>query len=203
MPVLDNLRSDSIAQLPAVVGTTNSLRQALRRQPEVLRAQKALAQGALTFSEIQEFVENCLAHFHRGEHWPFDPAISALAVILESIPGEFPQSFLEDLAKIKASEMPRSPRIARQCLNERQLHLTRITQRGVILQPPQGEESQVLNLGYPSLTNSGYQYERQLHLTRITQGRVILQPPQGEESQVLNLGYPSLTNSGYQYEVPV
>jgi hypothetical protein len=98
-----------------------AMRIALQRTEEYQQFQAALRTDELTDADLQAFVESLMETFRRGQKFPYEVTLSFLAVGLEGLMSPFAQQFLSDLARVRLSELPLSPRVARTCLQYRSL----------------------------------------------------------------------------------
>lgn len=121
MSVLNDLDSEGLADLGATIGGAEALRLVLSQRPEVSAVRRALAEGALAFPDVRDFVSTLLMDLRRGERFPHDVALAALAVALEDHPGDHAAAYLEDLARTRIAELRASPIVAAACLRERRV----------------------------------------------------------------------------------
>jgi hypothetical protein len=117
--VLEQLKSDEFAVGVGFLSTPRSLRQFLTRSREVLAVREALRQGAISEDAIRRFVSSLMADFRRGERFPHELALAALAVALETRPSDFAEEFVQDLARLDLEELSLCVRVARECGQQR------------------------------------------------------------------------------------
>ena len=117
--ILDRLKSDEFALSVGFLSTSRPLRRFLRKTDEVAAIRNALSERALTDETIRSFVSNLMSDLRRGERFPHELALAALAVVVETRPTEFAEEFLHDLSALRLSEMSLCIRVARECLTHR------------------------------------------------------------------------------------
>ena len=117
--VLDRLASEEFALAAGFLSTPSSLRQSLRHAKEVHEIHDALKQGAIDDDTLREFVSRLMQDFRRGERFPHQLALAALAVAVERRPTDFAEEFLHDLARLQIAELSTAIRMARECLKHR------------------------------------------------------------------------------------
>lgn len=117
--VLDQIIADDFALAAGFLATPGALRRWLRRAPEVKAIREALRQEAITEDTLRRFVSSLLDDLHRGERFPHELAVAALAVVIESRATDFAEEFLHDLARLQLAEMSICIRVARECLKYR------------------------------------------------------------------------------------
>jgi hypothetical protein len=116
---LEQLCSEAFESAVCFVSTASAMRVLIRDTPEVRFLSGELAGGRLTELAIETFAKDLLASFRKGERYGYDNVFAAIAVLLESHPGDFADKFLHDLAALRSSEMPMATRMARHCLTIR------------------------------------------------------------------------------------
>ncbi len=117
--VLERLKSGEFALSVGFLSTPGPLRRFVRKTKEVERVQLALSQGAITEETIRSFVSDLMSDLHRGERFPHELPLAALAVVLETRPTGFAEEFLHDLSRLRLAEMSLCIRVARECLKHR------------------------------------------------------------------------------------
>lgn len=95
------------------------VRTQLRSNPVVRALGDDLRSGILTEQVIRGFIAELTQQFVRGQRFPGDTSLAALAVILESHHSNLADELLIDLARLKLPEMNLPARIARECLRHR------------------------------------------------------------------------------------
>jgi hypothetical protein len=103
----------------AFYSTPPSLRRQLTRCPEVARIKAALRDGTLPEATVRRFVEDILGRLKKGERFPNDSVMAALAVIFEDRFTPFAEEYLCSLASLKLAEMSSSTNVAKLCLARR------------------------------------------------------------------------------------
>jgi hypothetical protein len=101
---------------------SRALRRVLKHRPEVRGIEKSLAEGGLSEGAIRDFVSTCMSDLRRGERFPHDLALAALAVALENRQTALAKAYLRDLSRLKLAEMTTSIRVARECLEHSRQH---------------------------------------------------------------------------------
>jgi hypothetical protein len=114
--VLQRLRSDEFALSVGFLSTPGPLRRFLRQTEDVAAIRAALEQGAITDETLRAYVSSLMQDLRRGERFPHELAVAALAVALEMRPTEFAEEFLQDLSRLRLAEMSLCIRVARECL---------------------------------------------------------------------------------------
>lgn len=99
------------------------LRQILSENEHVKRLRHLFEEQILTDRVVQEFVTRLVEQFRLGERFPYDLALSAIAVVVETHSTLFSDDYIETLSCLKFQELPLSPRVARLCLDCR-LHIS-------------------------------------------------------------------------------
>jgi hypothetical protein len=122
--LLERLKSEEYAVEVGFLLPSRALRHRLLMTREVADLIEALADGAISEDTIRRFVAVLMADLRRGECFPHDLALAALAVVLESRPTDFAGEYLHDLAHLQLAEMGTSIRVARECLKHRGRSLT-------------------------------------------------------------------------------
>ncbi len=117
--VLERLKSDEFALSVGFLCTAGPLRRFLRKTEDVAGIQRALRQGAITEETIRSFVSDLMSDLRRGERFPHELPLAALAVVLEMRSTEFAEEFLHDLSRLRLAEMSLCIRVARECLRHR------------------------------------------------------------------------------------
>lgn len=103
-----------------VCGTTAALRHVLQKLPEVQALQTDLNNQTILVADIESFVTDLVGAFTPGVLCPYDMALAAIAVVLETSTTPFSEEYLSGLACLRLQEMPVSTRIARECLAQRE-----------------------------------------------------------------------------------
>jgi hypothetical protein len=119
LKLLEQLKSESFAVAVGFLLPSPALRHVLKHQSEVQEIEDALNAGAMSDETIRAFVSRCMSELRRGERFPYDLALAALAVVLEYRPTVFAEEYLHDLSRLKLAEMGSSIRVAQECLRHR------------------------------------------------------------------------------------
>ena len=114
--VLQNLVSDEFIASAGVVTSARSLRRHLTKSTFVDDLRSALRGGSISENDVREFVHSLMGSFERSVRFPFELALAALAIVLETRKTEFAEEFLLDLARLNISEMEFAPTVARESL---------------------------------------------------------------------------------------
>jgi len=117
--ILQQLTSDDFVVSAGSLSTPSSLRRFLQRSPEVAAIKEGLRQEAITENTLRNFVSSLLQDLRRGERFPHQLAVAAIAVALEDRATEFADGFLHDLSRLELAEMSACIRVARDCLKDR------------------------------------------------------------------------------------
>lgn len=103
--------------------TPPSLYRQLNRCPEVAEIKSAIETGTLPEATVRRFVEDLLGRLRKGERFPYDSAMAALAVVLEDRFTPFAEEYLSTLASLNLAEMSQSISVAKLCLARRGIGL--------------------------------------------------------------------------------
>lgn len=136
MQSLNNLKKLSQEGKALCISTAEGLRTFLGSRPEVLEVRRAFKAEAIHADDIRSFVDDMFVDFARGSRFHGEVVIAAIAVAVETLPVRFAQSFLEDLARVRISELPLAPRVARLSIQERDKRLSQLTVRDMTLSEP-------------------------------------------------------------------
>ncbi len=138
MKPLEALLSDEFIELAAPVGTAEALHLLLRRRPEVEAVRRAFQEGGINETTLRDFVQRLVRGFVPGERFGSEFALAAIAVVLETVPGSFAESFLTQLSESRFAELPMSSRVGALALRERRRLLAQTTVRNFDLEksPP-------------------------------------------------------------------
>ena len=103
---LDELVTEEFLLALGADSSAVGLRRAVLNSPVVRKLQRALKIGEVTEEAIREFVGDLLTSFrHRGQ-FLHEPALAAIAVILETRDSPFVAEYLIDLARLRIAELP-------------------------------------------------------------------------------------------------
>ncbi len=117
--VLEALTSEELALSVGFLSTSEALRRFLATTREVAAVRQAFEEGAIIEETVRRFVSDLLADFRRGERFPHEVALAALAVALQRRPTDFSEEFLRDLSQLKLAEMSTCIRVAHECRKRR------------------------------------------------------------------------------------
>ncbi|MEQ8857594.1 MAG: hypothetical protein RIC56_03010 [Pseudomonadales bacterium] len=112
----------------AVISTIEAVRTVIRHSNEFKQLKTDIESEAISEGDIREFVSRQLSYLRPGESFPFEGALSAIAIALENCPTEFASSYLEDLSQLDIAEIQIAPKVARRSL-ELQRTLADVTYR--------------------------------------------------------------------------
>lgn len=116
--LLERLRSDEF-EVPLVASTPRVLRQTLLRCPEIRKLRDAYDAGCLPDEQIRSFVDYLMRDGARGDRFPYQVAVAAIAVMLELRFSPFADEYLSDLSRIRSERFSLASRVARECLDSR------------------------------------------------------------------------------------
>ena len=120
MKPLERLASEQFVASVGAVTSPQALRRYFHRCDDVKSVRTALEKGQISEATIRWFVDGLMRHFVRGFQFPFEIALAALAVALETRQTKFADDYLLDLARLRDfSEMHVAPRVAGLCMTER------------------------------------------------------------------------------------
>src|SRR5262245_19605534 len=98
--LLDSLKSDEF-QAPFLFAPSPSASyRMLQKAPEIARIREALVQGSVSETDIRTFASELMRDLHKGERFPHDGVLAAIAVALEASPTPFADEYLNDLANL-------------------------------------------------------------------------------------------------------
>ncbi|MCH7719470.1 MAG: hypothetical protein IH988_00570 [Planctomycetes bacterium] len=103
-----------VASTPAV------LRELLRRHQTVRALRDQYYQGLLPDELLRDFVNGLLTAGAGEDPFPYQAALSAIAVLLEPWFTSLAEEYLRDLARIQSGRFYIASRVARECLRERE-----------------------------------------------------------------------------------
>ena len=86
--LLERLKSDAFAAEAVFLSTPSALRRFLVGTTEVAAIKQALRQGGITEDSLRRFVADLMTDLRRGERFPHELPLAALAVVLERRPTE-------------------------------------------------------------------------------------------------------------------
>lgn len=118
--LLDELiHSETLNELPLFVGSSTALRSALQSHAVVSQLRADLISGALVHADIDNFVSRAMRNLSVGVRLEEDMALAALAVALEREASDFANEYIEELSRLRLSEMPNSIAVAELCRKSR------------------------------------------------------------------------------------
>lgn len=107
----------------AVAGTPRVIRLRLLASPEVQEIVRGYREGVITAGDIRELVNSLLRDHINEEVFPFQVALSALAVALEPFRDSFAEEYLLDLASLSVRGFELCSRVAKISLALRNLQI--------------------------------------------------------------------------------
>jgi len=116
MRVLDDLLSVDFEARAAAGANGSVRRKLLLRSPEVLRLREVRRSGALSDLGIRRFVGRLMAEFAPSQRFPYQNALSAIAVLMEGTHSVLGDEYLLDLARLDRPELTDAIEVARECL---------------------------------------------------------------------------------------
>lgn len=131
MKALNDIRREEIQAGGFMISMPQALRTFLQQRPEIIALRRAIGSGEVTPGDITAFVEGLLLTFCRGEHFADEITLAAVAVTIQNNPMPFAEEYLEGLAKLKITELPLAPRVARICLDRRRETVIRLTDKSM------------------------------------------------------------------------
>lgn len=117
--LLQTLASEAFAVKVGFLLPPLALRRQLQRFEAVRQIERAVREGAITETEVQEFTGDVVRHFQPGFLLPGELALAALAVALQFCPQDFAEEYLCHLARLNLAELRTAIRVARECLTAR------------------------------------------------------------------------------------
>src|SRR5216683_4171443 len=94
--LLERLKSDEFAFTVGFLVPSLALRGKLGAMKEVENVVAAIAGGELSEDTLRHFVSTLMKELRKGERFPYDLALAALAVALEGRATKFAQEYLQD-----------------------------------------------------------------------------------------------------------
>lgn len=113
------LFSDEFINPFAMLGTIEAVRTHLRFSPIVRRFRHRWHAGEITEGSIRGFIERLNSKYKPGERFVGEPALCAIAVLLEGDPTEFAEDYLRQLSQAQSPEIAIARRVAGLCLARR------------------------------------------------------------------------------------
>src|SRR4051812_19340527 len=117
---LKALLSDKFTFPFAALATANAIRTHLRSTDELKSLRGKLREGVIDGAEIRTFTTELLSKHKSGQMLPGEPALCALAVLLEEDASAVASEFLQSLANSKAGEISMARRVASLVLKQRE-----------------------------------------------------------------------------------
>ncbi len=155
MRILDDLRALALDCRVSSISTAEGLRAFLGFRPEVIEFRRALDAQVLDDGDLRGFVSELLGQFVRGTRFPDESVLAAVAVAIETLPAQFAEQFLEDLARVRIAELPLAPRVARLSLRERHNRVSLLTVRDMTITEPVPQRWVPLREIHPQRVTSG------------------------------------------------
>ncbi len=118
-PLLENLKKDEFACKFSFISNPRAIHGVMQRSEDVKSLRAALLAGELTEETIRKFSESLLDNFESGKQFPYESALAAIAVALETRPTPFAEEFTLDLARLDRAELAIAIRVARWACQER------------------------------------------------------------------------------------
>lgn len=98
----------------AFITQPQALHHAFEKSVEVLEIRTALESGSLSEESIRKFASELVRQIEYGKRFPYELALAAIAVALETRSSDFSEEYIFDLAKLKLAEIPLAIRVARE-----------------------------------------------------------------------------------------
>lgn len=152
---LESLRSDAFLHELFAVSSAEALATRLRRHPAVHATRAAVESGELGVQELDGFVGGLMESFERGQRFPEECTLAALAVVLEILGIAFADQFLEKLASLRIREIPIAPRVAMNALSRRRQHIAGLTDTLKVVSIPQPSQASVPTEFEPTAIEAG------------------------------------------------
>ncbi len=116
--ILDRIASVEF-EAEVVASTPSVLRELLRRRCEVIELRERYDCGFVADETLRGFVGSLLERGARCARFPYQIALSAIAVMLEDRFTAFANEYLSDLARIRSDRFSMASRVAHLCLRAR------------------------------------------------------------------------------------
>ena len=91
----------------------------LARTQQVKDLKTAIEAGGISDGDLASFVSDLTGQFGRGQRFPYEMALGAVAVAVEARGTRFAEEYLCTLAGLRLAELGVAPGIARVCLRHR------------------------------------------------------------------------------------
>lgn len=131
MQALRELLTDEFQVAAHIYSTGESLYTFLSESKHVQAIRAEIASSHLSERGVEDFVRGLMGEFRQGTRFPWESALAAIAVALASVPGDFADKFLADLAELRVAEMPLSPRVAKLAMAQRRASVAPTIERQV------------------------------------------------------------------------
>ena len=102
-----------------VASSPSTLRLLLENMREVVALRRDYDAGFMTSTDIRNFVEGLLRSSTGDDVFPYQTALSAIAVALSERFTKFAREYLDDLSRVKDSRFWIAARVARTCVRAR------------------------------------------------------------------------------------
>lgn len=117
---LNDLRSEDFLLKIGIATSARELRRFLLRMPEVVELRDRVKGGFISEAAVRAYLDELYLDFVRGQQFPHEIALAALAVAIEPLVSGFVDEYLTDLARLTIVEMQIAPAVARHCKSVRE-----------------------------------------------------------------------------------
>jgi hypothetical protein len=118
MTPLQSLDHDDFRNKVAFASTPSVLRLALLATSEVSELRTSIETGAVTESQLRNFVAEKLVAFRVGERFSEDFTLAAIAVAIETHHSQFAAEYLDELSQLNVCELAIVIEVVRECLKQ-------------------------------------------------------------------------------------
>ena len=112
MRALEDTQDEQFVRTASSISNAKALFEFLVGSSQVAALTKALFEGDVKVTQIDEFVRKLLQDFRQGRIFVWDVSIASIAVAIRSYPGRFATDFLDELGALQIQEIPLAPRVA-------------------------------------------------------------------------------------------
>jgi len=116
METFGRLLRGNLVSSALTTSTPAAMRALLQCRPEVQRIRYAVMTGAIGAQEVAALVRATTPAALNGARQVGDVILSAVAVAMETAPGDIAGHYLKWLAGTRCQELPIAPEVARLCL---------------------------------------------------------------------------------------
>jgi hypothetical protein len=142
-PQLSNMTNQFLNELAAgrwteeipPTGTHAALRACLSRTPLIQDLHAGISTGEVTDADLEALVDELMMQFRRGERFPFQLALAAIAVVLETRHTRFAKEYLRSLSQLRLDELRDAIGVARECVNRRDRAVTTLCKEFLVEDP--------------------------------------------------------------------